>query len=141
MDIKETYNAPISVIAHSFGTYILTSYINGFDEVLPVKFNSIILTGSIVNTNFDWNTCRGNKVARVRNEIAPNDQWVKWMPETKWLPLDPLFGKSGTEGFINDSEILTQPKNDIFDHNNVIKKDVITQIWMPYLNANKHAYL
>ncbi|MFW3353702.1 DUF6932 family protein [Aliarcobacter butzleri] len=139
--IQETYNGRISVIAHSFGTYILASYLNGFDEVPPVTFNSIILTGSIVNTNFDWNTCRGNKVSRVRNEIAPNDQWVKWMPETKWLPLDKLFGKSGTEGFVNDSEILTQPKNDIFDHNNVIKKDVITQMWMPYLNANKYAYI
>ncbi len=141
LNIQETYNGRISVIAHSFGTYILASYINGFKEAPPVTFNSIILTGSIVNTNFDWNECRGNKVSRIRNEIAPNDQWVKWMPEKKWLPLDKLFGKSGTDGFINDSEILAQFTNNIFDHNNVIKKDVITQMWMPYLNANKYAYI
>lgn len=140
-NIQATYNGRISVIAHSFGTYILTSYINGFENNPPVTFNSIILTGSIINTNFDWNTCRGNKVSRVRNEIAPNDQWVKWMPEKEWLPIDKLFGKSGTEGFQTHSDILSQSTNNIFDHNNVIKKDVITQMWMPYLNANKYAYM
>lgn len=140
LDIKRTYNGEISVIAHSFGTYILTSYINGFEKP-PVIFNSIILTGSIIRTDFDWDICRGYKVSRVRNEIAPNDQWVKWMPEAKWLPLDPLFGHSGTKGFTQESEILTQPVNTIFDHNNVIKKDIIIQQWMPFLNANKHAYI
>lgn len=140
-NIQQTYNGRISIIAHSFGTYIVTSYINGFDDIAPVIFNSIILTGSIVNKDFDWESCRGNKVSRVRNEIAPNDQWVKWMPDSNWIPKDPLFGKSGTEGFSFKSEILTQATSTIFDHNNVIKKDVISQIWMPYLNANKNAYI
>lgn len=79
--------------------------------------------------------------ARVRNEIAPNDQWVKWMPETpkQWTGLDSLFGSSGTKGFATPAEILVQPSNKIFDHNNVIEKDVITSQWMPYLNSNRYA--
>ena len=141
LNIKQTYNGRISIIAHSFGTYIVASYINGFDDIAPVTFNSIILTGSMINKDFDWESCRGNKVSRVRNEIAPNDQWVKWMPESNWMLKDALFGRSGTEGFSLESEILTQATSTIFDHNNVIKKDVISQIWMPYLNANKNAYI
>ncbi|WIL44499.1 hypothetical protein QPJ96_21840 (plasmid) [Pantoea agglomerans] len=131
----------ISVIAHSFGTYLIGAYLDGFDEFPPVNFNTIILTGSILNEDYDWESCAGFKVGRVRNEIAPNDQWVSWMQKkpSEWLGLDPLFGQAGTKGFTSQSKILTQPTNKIFDHNNVIKKDVITSMWMPYLNSNKNA--
>ncbi|EMJ9289225.1 hypothetical protein R8O76_004940 [Klebsiella michiganensis] len=131
----------ISVIAHSFGTYLIGAYLDGFKEFPPVNFNTLILTGSILNEGYDWESCVGYKVARVRNEIAPNDQWVSWMQRnpSEWLGLDPLFGQAGTKGFNSPSKILTQPTNKIFDHNNVIKKDVITTMWMPFLNSNKHA--
>ncbi|MFV8801831.1 DUF6932 family protein [Yersinia sp. LJYL362] len=131
----------ISVIAHSFGTYLVGAYLDGFEEFPPVNFNTLILTGSILNEDYDWESCAGYKVARVRNEIAPNDQWVSWMQRkpSEWLGLDPLFGQAGTKGFTSQSRILTQPTNKIFDHNNVIKKDVITSMWMPFLSSNKYA--
>lgn len=59
------------------------------------------------------------------------------MPSKKWLGFGKLFGQAGVEGFSDDSKILTQYSNDIFGHNNVIKPDIINQIWMPYLNSNK----
>ncbi|MDK2604793.1 hypothetical protein QO227_21290 [Vibrio vulnificus] len=135
-DIDRTYNAPISVIAHSFGTYIIGKYLDGFQDTSPVSFESIVLTGSILNESFDWDSCH-EKVGRVRNEMAPNDQWVKWMPSKSWLGLDPLFGKAGINGFTSTSRILTQHSNTIFDHNNMIKKDVINQMWLPYIQSNK----
>jgi hypothetical protein len=143
-DVSQTYGASgvrVSAIAHSFGTYLIGAYLAGFQEVPPVTFNSLILTGSILSEKYDWNACAGMKVARVRNEIAPNDQWVKWMPQTppEWLGLDPLFGLAGTKGFSCNSEILEQPSNTIFDHNNVIKRDVVTSQWMPYLTSNRNA--
>jgi hypothetical protein len=139
-DVHTRYESPISIIAHSFGTYIITSYIVGFEEYLPVQLNTLILTGSIVNENFNWDAHRGNKISRVRNEIAPNDQWVKHMPKIKWLDKDPLFGKSGVVGFSKKSPILFEFSNEIFDHNNVIKRDVIERYWFPFLFANKFAY-
>ncbi|MFA0269779.1 hypothetical protein BCV29_02480 [Vibrio cyclitrophicus] len=135
-DISRTYDAPISIIAHSFGTYVIGKYLDGFTDTTPVQFESIILTGSILNENFDWDSCV-NSVGRVRNEKAPNDQWVKWMPDKNWLGLDPLFGKAGILGFNSTSRILTQHSNSIFDHNNMIKKDVINQMWLPYIQSNK----
>lgn len=124
----------ISIIAHSFGTYLIGAYLDGFEEFTPVHFNTIILTGSILNENYDWESCVGNKVARVRNEIAPNDQWVSWMPRkpAEWVGLDPLFGQAGTNGFTSASHILTQPINKIFDHNNVIKKTSSHQCGCPF---------
>ncbi|MFM4843868.1 hypothetical protein ACEUDP_03885 [Aeromonas caviae] len=135
-DLDRTYSKPISIIAHSFGTYIIGKYLSGFQESSPVTFETIILTGSILSEDFDWVSCE-NKVGRVRNEIAPNDQWVNWMPQKKWLGLDPLFGQAGVKGFKSTSRVLSQHSNDIFDHNNMIKKDVLNQIWLPYLQSNK----
>lgn len=139
-DIHRRYEpAPVSVIAHSFGTYIIASYVSGFEEFSPVQLNCIILTGSIVTSKFDWESHRGPKVARVLNEIAPNDQWVKHMPKLQWLDADPLFGNSGVQGFDKKSEIVTERASEIFDHNNVIKRDVIERYWLPFLMANRDA--
>ncbi|WP_407267718.1 DUF6932 family protein [Radiobacillus sp. PE A8.2] len=136
------YEDNISIIAHSFGTYILASYLEGFEKP-PVKFNSIILTGSIINSNFDWEKHRGINIGRVLNERTLNDQWVKSITnsniKTLW-GMDKLMGKSGVDGFDKKSEILTESTNNIFTHNNVIRRDVIQSKWMPYLNANRNSY-
>ena len=140
--IKDQYchsvNTKISVIAHSFGTYIIGAYLAGFEGNPPVQFESIILTGSILSEDYDWSKIEGtNSVGHVRNEIAPNDQWVKWMPNKPWLKLDKLFGQAGVNGFINNSALLEQNRTSIFDHNNVIKRDVILKYWLPYLKTNR----
>ncbi|WP_226603021.1 DUF6932 family protein [Bacillus cereus] len=137
-DLSKKYEKDISVIAHSFGTYILTSYLEKFADP-PVKFDVIILTGSIINEKFDWEKHRGKNVGKVLNEIAPNDNWVSKMGIGNLVFNDPLFGTSGKIGFSNQSSILEQSSNEIFDHNNVIKKDVIEYKWLPFLNANRNA--
>jgi hypothetical protein len=138
-DIQSRYQHNISVIAHSFGTYILARYICGFSEFLPIRLNAAILTGSILNEDFDWENHRGVRIGQVLNEVAPNDQWVKHMPKLKWIYSDPLYGKSGVVGFKKPCDIVVQMTNEIFDHNNVIKRDVIERHWMPFLMANRDA--
>lgn len=142
-DLQSRYNGEISVIAHSFGTYIIASYLEGF-EYPPVSFNCVILTGSIINSNFDWSKHLTTKVARVLNEVAPNDQWVKFMPngtDKKIIGIDTLFGNSGVVGFPNNHDKrIIESKNDIFDHNNVIIRDIIETKWMPFLDVNQNAF-
>jgi len=143
-DIQQRYDANVSIIAHSFGTYIIAAYLTGFDEgeCPPVCFNSIILTGSILHSDFDWEKYRGLSVGSVYNMIAPNDEFVKYMPETelkKYIGMSPLFGKAGVDGFSSKTSMLTQSKNTIFSHTNTIKRDIIETKWMPFLNANKNA--
>lgn len=129
---------PISVIAHSFGTYIIADYLAGFNENIPVRFQTIILTGSIINPVYDWQKkYEQSKVIRVRNEVATNDNWVQRIPDGLFR-LNKKFGQSGIDGFANQSEILTENANKIFNHSNVIRRDVVEQIWMPYLNANSN---
>lgn len=145
-ELTNRFEAEISIIAHSFGTYIIAAYLEGFinnEEYPPVVFNSIILTGSILNKDFDWEKYRGYSVGSVYNTIAPNDEYVKYMPETvlkKYIGMSQIFGRSGVEKFESKSPMLTQTSGKIFNHTNTIKRDVIETKWMPFLNANRYSY-
>jgi hypothetical protein len=95
-----------------------------------------------LHSDFDWEKYRGLSVGSVYNMIAPNDEFVKYMPETelkKYIGMSTLFGKAGVDGFSSKTSMLTQSKNTIFSHTNTIKRDIIETKWMPFLNANKKA--
>ena len=132
-DMRSRYKCHVSVIAHSFGTYVAASYLYGFD-FCPHPLDTLILTGSILNEGLDLNALRG-KVAKVINEVAPHDSVVKYArPASLWT--DPLLGRSGDNGFQQQSPLLQQQVCEIFDHNNVIRRDVIARRWMPWLEAH-----
>jgi len=131
-DISSRYGAHVSVIAHSFGTYLITRYLLGFD-VVPYSVDTLILTGSILNKDLDLERFRG-KVASIVNEIAPNDPVVSWARAAS-LYKDDLIGDSGRVGFTGKSDLLVQGTCEIFTHENVIKRDVIVNRWMPRLEA------
>ena len=144
-DLQGRFQGEISIIAHSFGTYIIGAYLEGFldEEFPPVTFNSIILTGSILNKNFDWERFRGYSVGSVYNTIAPNDEFVKYMPATdlkKFIGMSEIFGQAGIDGFVSKTPMLTQGSFSILNHTNSIKRDIIETKWMPFLNANRYSY-
>lgn len=131
--INKDFNVDdISVLAHSFGTYILMSYINGFNDT-PVRFGTAILTGAILNENIDLSVL-SNRVSMFVNEKAPNDEWAG-KAKIANFGQDKLFGKAGINGFSSAHQNLIQSSSDIFTHNNVIKRDVIVQRWLPTLEA------
>lgn len=131
-DVTETH--AVSVLAHSFGTYIAMKYITGWDQP-PTIFDTLILTGSILAEELPFDALQG-KVGHVINEIAPNDEWAEWAKVANF-GRDPLFGNAGTRGFKHRGAELTQHTSSIFSHTNVIKRDVMVSRWMPALEANR----
>jgi hypothetical protein len=132
-DIFDRYNCRISVIAHSFGTYVVAKYLLGFDEP-PVTLDTLILTGSILSETLDLEQFNG-RAFKIINEVAPNDSIV---PHARAVGLwqDPLLGSSGQLGFKSQSDILEQRTCDVFTHNNVIRRDVVAKRWLPWLELN-----
>jgi hypothetical protein len=132
----------ISVLCHSFGTYIITKYIEGFasvDDFLPIQINTLILTGSIIRPDYDWNRHIPCRIGRVLNIVAGGDDAVKYMPKTDWktlIGMDSLFGQGAIDGIINESDKVENRKLEILTHTNIFKDDVIEQLFLPYLNAN-----
>lgn len=140
--IREKYQPEqMSVVTHSFGTYIVTKYIEGFrqEEFLPIEIESLVLTGGIISQSYDWHQNIPLKVGRVLNIVAEGDDAVKYMPKTDWKKLvgmDTLFGQCGIKGFSNVSERVVNRPFQILTHTNIFKDDFIEQIMLPYLNAN-----
>lgn len=132
-DIRSRYQCDISVIAHSFGTYVVAKYLQGFDRC-PTPIDTLILTGAILNQNLDLSQWFGN-VGKVINEVAPNDKLGKY---AKWLTFgrNPLIGRCGELGFSRSCNLLQQRRCDVFNHNNVIRRDIVSRQWMPWLEAN-----
>lgn len=132
----------VSVISHSFGTYIITKYIEGFtsgNDFLPIQINSIILTGSIIRPDYNWTSLTPKIVGRVLNIVAGGDDAVKFMPEggwTKLVGLDQLFGKGAIDGIKEESDKVENRKLDILTHTNIFKDDIIEQVFLPFLNVN-----
>ena len=85
-------SSPPSVIAHSFGTYIVAEAIRKYPEV---RFRQIILCGSIVHRDFPWSErTDAGQVGRVLNECGQKDFWSRIVV---WFVRD--AGSSGVKGF------------------------------------------
>lgn len=138
----KSYTPNLSIVAHSYGTYIVGKYLNGFEE-LPVDLNAIILTGSVLNRRYNWDIhFEQARIGSVMNIYSPNDSIIGSMPDTdlkKFIFMDKLFGSAGRNGFISEHPRLIQKKLDILNHANSIKRDVIETVWMPFLNNNHNA--
>ncbi|MEM1317955.1 MAG: hypothetical protein AAGF29_06800, partial [Pseudomonadota bacterium] len=84
-------NAEISIIAHSFGTYIVSTALREPD----VKFGRVILCGSIVKDDFRVADIE-SKIASlpVLNDCGTRDIWPVLAKSVTWG-----YGASGTFGF------------------------------------------
>src|SRR5262249_15004555 len=78
-DITNEYPGVVpSIIAHSFGTYIITRALELFDGI---KFDQVILCGSVAPQDYDWQPLFNNgQVKRVLNECAKRDIVVRAAP-------------------------------------------------------------
>ena len=115
-----------SVVAHSFGTYILGYTLLRFDFI---RFNKVILCGSILPWDFPWDQliARG-QVQAVRNEFGVRDPWVKWV---RWFVRG--TGPSGAVGFTCQHPRLEQEEFD-FDHGDYFGLDHMEDRWVPFLD-------
>lgn len=115
-----------SVVAHSFGTYILGYTLLRFDFI---RFNKVILCGSILPTDFPWDKLIGRgQVQAVRNEYGVRDPWVKHVR---------CFvrgtGSSGAVGFTCKHDRLEQEEFE-YDHGDYFGIDHMEDRWIPFLD-------
>jgi TIR domain len=115
-----------SVVAHSFGTYILGYTLIRFDFI---RFNKVILCGSILPRDFPWDKLieRG-QIQAIRNEYGVRDPWVK---RVRWFVRG--TGPSGASGFTCKHDRLEQEEFE-YDHGDYFGTDHMDDRWMPFLN-------
>jgi hypothetical protein len=123
------------VIAHSFGTWLISEALRSDTSNQRLRIGRIILTGSIVRPDFDWSKLiREDCVEAVLCHRALRDFPVRMAHYTI-----PHAGPSGTKGFNDRTNILhvDAPEfghSDYFLESNL--KSVMDSVWKPFLQRS-----
>jgi hypothetical protein len=113
--------AEISVIAHSFGTYIITKILKA-DGVMTLR--RLVLCGSIVPRNFDWIRISKQVTEEIVNDCGLHDIWPVMAQSLSWG-----YGASGTFGFGCAS---FKDRFHKFGHSGFLTDEFITKFWLPW---------
>src|SRR5262245_19336227 len=122
----------ISVIAHSFGTYLVARSLERYSEI---TFDRIVFCGSIVRQNYSWtNVIHSTKqVQEVLNDYGRLDVWAGLVG---WVASD--TGPSGTKPFYDDAAgKVTQREHPEFRHSDYFYVLNYQKNWIPFLNGTK----
>jgi hypothetical protein len=118
-----------SIIAHSFGTYIVASAIELYAEL---RFDRIILCGSIVRRDYDWGAViESGRVDAVLNDYGGRDFWPRLAERTI-----SDGGASGARGFSTHHPQLYQRYRPQFHHSDYFYALNYRQTWMPFLEGD-----
>jgi hypothetical protein len=121
-------NAPMSICAHSFGTYIVGYAMLKYEQI---EFDQIILCGSILPVDFPWDGFIGaGRVRRVLNEFGGQDVWAKWV--SGWVG---DAGPSGYQGFTSKMPDFFQRHYPRYGHSDFFHPLQFERNWLPFLQG------
>lgn len=127
--VRENRDSSVSVIAHSFGTYLVARALDLFPEIV---LDQVVLCGSIVRPDFEWSRLvAACQVRRVLNDYGRLDFWagiVGWVVEDA--------GSSGTTGFKDVAGgAVIQREHAEFRHSDYFYKLNFEKNWVPFLRG------
>lgn len=117
--------ARVMVIAHSFGTYIISHILSRFADI---KIERVVLCGSIIKNNYKWDLhTRHMPAGNILNDVGTRDLYPV-LASVSTLG----YGGSGRNGFKN-----TRVTDRFFDYGHsdffVPDNDHISKYWKPYI--------
>ncbi|CAA2108194.1 hypothetical protein [Variovorax paradoxus] len=123
--LKRDYpSSDISVIAHSFGTYIITKVLAP-DQGIRLK--RLLLCGSIVPTDFAWENVKGKPPRdSIVNDVGTRDIWPVLARTLTWG-----YGTSGTYGFKQTA--VTDRYHDLA-HSDFFSELWVRKFWLPFIS-------
>lgn len=119
-------DADISIVAHSFGTYIVCKMIAAHSDI---KFHRILLCGSIVDTDYDWHAVSKQFNGVAINDIGRRDIWPSMAKALSWD-----YGDSGCIGFQHS---LVRDRHFTYGHSGFLNARHMQKYWLPYLLDGK----
>lgn len=128
--LNHSEGKPISIIAHSFGSYILSRILMRESDI---TFDKVILCGSIVPLTFKWedyvhrisHRFKAPKAAAILNECGTKDIWPVVAQGVTWG-----YGHTGRNGFHHP---LIYDRHHRFKHSDYFTKKFVDDYWLPYL--------
>lgn len=131
---KKYPHAKISVIAHSFGTYVIGKLLK---EEFDFELERLILCGSILPCSYPWEDVMhkfigGNdeNILNIVNECGKRDIWPVLAKTTSWG-----YGDSGTHGF-GQGEVRDRYHN--IQHSDYFTEYFATTYWKPFIKNGEY---
>ena len=122
--IKQSYpGARFSIIAHSFGTYIIASLIK---KTFDLNASRIIFCGSVVSYRFRFQDYEGRFVAPILNEVGTRDVWPAIAQSVTWG-----YGSAGTYGFRRP--LARDRWHNGAGHGHFLVAGFCSKFWVPFL--------
>jgi hypothetical protein len=121
-------DARLSIVAHSFGTYIVGQILKrGFD----LKLHRLILCGSVLPQNFPWHEYQGRfDDDKLVNECGKADIWPILAQSTSWG-----YGASGTHGF---GVVLVKDRYHEGGHGQYFDPKFVETYWEPFIRRGEY---
>lgn len=134
-DLYRSTSTVPSVIAHSFGTYIISRALHHFPTV---RFRNVVLCGSIIARDYDWPTLIAKgRVHRVRNEMSVDDKVVRMFRRKMLRKLIPGTGPSGLDGFVRAHASVLDIRFEFGHSGHFIMLTHCDRYWRPYVCENE----
>ena len=120
---KRHPEARLSIIAHSFGTYVIGEILRrGFD----LQVHRLILCGCVLPEDYPWHQIQGRfDEDKVVNECGKADVWPVLAKSMTWG-----YGASGTHGF---GAVLVKDRFHAGGHGQYFEPDFVARYWEPFL--------
>jgi hypothetical protein len=116
-------DAKLSIIAHSFGTYIIGQILR---REFDLKIHRLILCGSVLPQNFPWEQYQGRfHNDKVINECGKADIWPVLAQSASWG-----YGASGTHGF---GAVLVKDRFHAGGHGQYFEPEFVETYWEPFI--------
>ena len=131
---KKYPHAKISVIAHSFGSYIIG---NLLEKQVDLELDKLILCGSVLPRSYEWDKVihkfidRDNEnIINIINECGKRDIWPVLATSMSWG-----YGPSGTHGF---GHVHVKDRYHNTDHGGYFNPNFVTTYWKPFIEKGKY---
>jgi hypothetical protein len=116
----------ISVIAHSFGTYVISKVLI---KEKKIKLFRLILCGSIVSNRYSWNMIKPKISGEIINECGTKDLWPFIAKSASWG-----FGSTGSLGC---GVIHVRDRFHNINHYEFFKEEFVKKYWNPFLDNGR----
>lgn len=113
----------ITVVAHSFGTYILSKILR---EETDVVLHRLLLCGSVIPRAYRWDQV-ASRVSEtpILNDVGTRDPWPVVARNVTWG-----YGPSGTFGFATSH---VEDRFHDFGHSDFFTEDHMRRYWLPFV--------
>ena len=117
-------NAHVSIIAHSFGTYVFARILR---EAPRLRIHRVIFCGSVLKYNFPFEQFANRFTAPILNEVGTRDIWPAMAESVTWG-----YGAAGTFGFIRP--LIRDRWHDRAKHGYFLTPNFCQDFWVPFLS-------